>query len=99
MPNKWARRWRAIKTDGCTAVPGLWLLAACRNHDRMYATHRDKMHIPITRAKADWLFFQEARKANPKCPIASTIIASIYYLGVRVFGAAFWDQKYQEPPP
>lgn len=97
MTNKWARRWRAIKTDGCTAVPDLWLLEACQNHDRMYATHHDKMHRPITRAQADWLFFQEAKKANPKCPVASTFIAAVYYLGVRLFGAAFW--KPPPPPP
>jgi hypothetical protein len=80
--------------DACTAVPDNFGAAnftgACTAHDRCYAT-------AVDRAECDLLLFQALRTAcydayryQPGLLLTCYTVAAIYYVGVRLFGAAFY---------
>jgi hypothetical protein len=80
--------------DSCTAVPDNFGAAdftdACAAHDLCYAT-------AVNRAQCDLLLFDALRTAcydvyryQPGLLLTCYTVAVIYYVGVRLFGAAFY---------
>jgi len=66
---KWtAAQWDALKGDGCTGIPDLYLETPCDRHDRHYATHQHRDGRPITRFEADVELAKDAWKAMPIFP-------------------------------
>ena len=86
---RWQARWDAIQGDGCTAVPDLWLKAACTRHDRHYGTHRHRDGTPITRWEADVEMLKDARASAPNALLRNTI-PFVYFIGVRLAGWTRW---------
>ena len=80
--------------DGCTLVPdepvpGISFNTACNHHDGCYYTHA------YSRSTCDAIFYKEllatcnANKSNHY--YACLGVATLYYLGVRIFGQPFYD--------
>jgi hypothetical protein len=80
--------------DSCTAVPDSFGAAnftnACAAHDLCYAS-------AVDRARCDLLLFYSLRAAcygayryQPGSLLSCYTVAAIYYVGVRLFGAAFY---------
>ena len=81
-------------SDSCTAVPDNFGAAnftnACAAHDLCYAS-------AVDRARCDLLLFYGLRAAcysayryQPGLLLSCYTVAAIYYVGVRLFGAAFY---------
>jgi hypothetical protein len=79
--------------DGCTLVPdapsGVSFTAACNHHDGCYGARQ------LSRAACDAIFHREMVAA---CEASRSTryytcrsFASVYYVGVRVFGRPFYD--------
>lgn len=70
MPIKrWsADAWDAIKGNGCTGIPDLYLETPCNRHDRHYETHVHRDGRPITRFEADVELAKDAWKSLPVVP-------------------------------
>lgn len=77
-----------FKSDGCTGVPDFNLRHCCIQHDRDY--HDGE----LTRAKADFLFFQcISSKGIGKGFLARVrynFIGLYYWAGVRVLGRKYY---------
>ena len=69
--------------DGCTFFPdnlfGIDLSDECAKHDNRYTNKR------LTRKQADVLLYRSVAKK-------SRFVASIMYIGVRIFGAYFYKK-------
>lgn len=66
-PEFWARveaRAAALGSDGCTGVSE-WHRRCCLLHDVMYRTGQDMDGRAITRAEADYLFWECNRQRTP----------------------------------
>jgi hypothetical protein len=81
-------------TDSCTAVPDNYGAAnftgACGTHDECYDS-------PTDRAVCDWQLFLDLRSAcyqayryQPGLLVTCYAVAAVYYVGVRLFGGAFY---------
>lgn len=91
----WKARWKAAKTNGCSASPDLWMTEDCNNHDRMYAFKADEDGNPISRWTADWKFLKAMRKSAPGVTavdrfIIRNTIPTFYWAAVRLFGWKYW---------
>lgn len=98
-----AALWRAIRGDGCSSVPD-WhrdYTECCNRHDADYRTGTDENGNRITRAKADQRLFACMKKES-RSIIGRTLVSTIYYAGVRLFGSPHWkgkqDAKSTTPP-
>lgn len=103
---KWTQdAWAAVKGDGCTGIPDLWMESPCTRHDRHYTFHTHKDGTPITRFDADVELMKDAWKALPLVPekltwqsalliplrgIAKVVVPPVVFLGVRVGGGSHW---------
>jgi len=83
--------WRAIKGDGCSAVPD-WhddYTECCNRHDADYRTGYDEEGRAITRRQADERL-RACMKAKAKTPFGQFILTPLYFAGVRLFGRKHW---------
>lgn len=82
-------QWDAIKGDGCTGIPDLYLESPCTRHDRHYRTKRHRDGTPITRFEADVELLKDAWKALPIVPVDAklTLTNSIPFVGMTVVRA------------
>ena len=107
MIKKWSSdAWDAIKGDGCTGIPDLYLESPCNRHDRHYETHVHRDGRPITRYEADVELMKDAWKSLPVVPkgpltvgkaamvpvrmVVKPILPIIVFIGVRIFGGSHW---------
>ena len=102
---EWSQNaWNAVKGDGCTGIPDLWMESPCTRHDRHYTFHAHKDGTPITRFEADVELAKDVWKALPVVPddkrlfwmspirlVVKSVMPVVVFLGVRVGGATHWD--------
>lgn len=76
---------KGFKYDGCTAVPDFNFGSdCCGEHDYHYQAN------DITRAEADKKLRECIRKKG------YFVLPWVYWLGVRLFGGAYWRKKQSE---
>lgn len=104
---KWsADAWAAVKGDGCTGIPDLYMERPCERHDRHYTFHTHSDGTPISRLSADWELAKDTWKALPvmsankrlwwMAPIrlvAKNVLPVVVFIGVRIGGAPHWDTE------
>ena len=85
--------WRAVRGDGCTAVPDLGFTECCNRHDADYRTHHDENGRRISRSRSDARLFLCMIRSKKHPHIARWTLATIFFTGVRMFGRNFWNRK------
>jgi hypothetical protein len=85
--------WRAIKGDGCTAVPDLHYASCCNKHDKAYRTGVNRKGRPTTRLKADLALASCIMREKSSPIFLRILIAPTFFIGVRIFGGQFWRGK------
>jgi hypothetical protein len=90
---RWRKYWRALKGDGCTAVPDLGFSACCDNHDRHYATRRHRNGKRISRVAADVALLRCMFRNRKVSVIKRLLLAPVFFAGVRLFGWMHWRKS------
>lgn len=80
---------RRLGTDGCTGVPDFRFRRACELHDILYRNGRDFSGRTISRWAADWRFLR-AMRATSRTAVERWMLATAYWIGVRIFGGLAW---------
>ena len=80
-------RIKDLSTDGCTGAPDLWFRSCCVAHDLAYRNPE----VGHTRVKADRNLWRCIRNKTH----GGVILASVYWLGVRLFGGRAWRANHE----
>lgn len=89
----WRKYWRALKGDGCTAVPDLGFTACCDDHDRHYSTRRRRNGKKLSRVAADAALFACMMRNKKANILKRLLLAPTFFVGVRLFGWMHWRKS------